>query len=354
MSAVGTSPYAGLEPDMWRSLLARAAVFHAVRASLARLTDITDQMRAVQLVLLELDLLARNLAGLDCDDSTAVDSVVRGWKQVIVQTIAGRPAGAEERALLLELQDRIGTAKVEDPFKELFESVQTQAGALYGPSWRPTRLSVAHTLSHPRNADLKLDPYAVTAVTRLPPDAQAAEVELRIFCDEFGPAAYAAVPMLLAHEFVCHVPARQGKAKNDSDFAEGFLDWAAHYFLDRWASKIDRQLAPAARRHADRLKGVLERRPDAPEVHARAMGHLAADNLVAWLEGDLGLSTEESEARVARLAVQLNVLDRPLDLKDRFVGFLSYSDLPPQMQEALRSWVADSVKAEQLLEVDVR
>src|SRR4051812_48515962 len=119
MSPVGTSPYAGLEPIMWRSLLARAAVFHAVRASLARLTDATDQMQAVQLVLLELDLLARNLSALDCDDATAVATVVRDWKEILVQAIAKKPAGEEERTLLLELQERIQTANMDDPFKEL-------------------------------------------------------------------------------------------------------------------------------------------------------------------------------------------------------------------------------------------
>ncbi|MEV6273549.1 hypothetical protein AB0L64_40710 [Kribbella sp. NPDC051936] len=351
MSTAGTSPYVLLEPPLWRSLLARAAIFRSARAALARLTMATEGMQAVQLVLIELDLAARKLADLDCDDDTAVETLAREWLAVITQTIDGKPAGPDERQLLIELQTLVSAASVDDPFGELFEAVQAQAEALYGAGWRRSRLSVAHMLSHPRNADLAADPYAVTAMTPWPPDAQSAEVELRIFCDKFGPAAYAAVPMVLTHEFVCHVPAHQDKAKNDSDFAEGFLDWAAYYFLDQWASKIDAQLAPAARQHAERLKAVLERRPEAPEVHARAIGHMAARCLIAWLERDRGLSKDESIARVARLAVQLNLVDRPLDVKDHFVGLLSWQDPPPPLAEALRSWVADPTEAERLLEV---
>jgi hypothetical protein len=351
MSPGSTSPYIQLEPALWRSLLARAAIFRSTRAALARLTVATQHMQAVQLVLIELDLAARRLADLDCDDVTAVATLARDWTAVITHTIDGRPAEPDERQLLIELQELVTTASVDDPFSELFEAVQAQAEALYGEYWRRSRLSVAHMLSHPRNADLAADPYAVTAMTPWPPDAQSAEVELRIFCDKFGPAAYAAVPMLLTHEFVCHVPAHQDKAKNDSDFAEGFLDWAAYYFLDQWATKIDPQLAPAAREHAERLKAVLERRPEAPEVHARATGHMAAKYLVAWLERDRGMSRDESIARVARLAVQLNLVDRPLDLKDQLVSLLSWQDPPPPLAEALRCWVADPSKAERLLEV---
>ena len=69
----------------------------------------------------------------------------------------------------------------------------------------------------------------VTAMTPWPPDIEAV-VELHVHHDDFGPAAFAALPILLTHECVCHVPARQDRASNDSTFAEGLLDWVSDVF----------------------------------------------------------------------------------------------------------------------------
>lgn len=344
------SPYSSLEPMMWRRLLARAAVYHATRATLARWCDEVDRYDALRLVMIELDMVAYQCSGVDGDDLAVVADVVRQWEEVIARTLSREHVEQEALRLLEDLRGKVGSATGDDPFDLLFHGIQAQAEALYGTYWRPSRLSIAHSRSHPRGADLAQDPYPITAVTAWPPQPHEAKVELQICCEKFGPAAFAALPILLTHEFVCHVPARQKEAKNDSEFAEGLLDWAAYYFLHRWAGKIDPELAPAARTHADRLKHVLASRAASPTVRARRMGHDAAENLVGWLEQECRLPIDECETRVALLAVQLNQVERPLDIKDQFVSRLSWPPIPPPLDERLRAWVAGGTRAEQLLD----
>jgi hypothetical protein len=144
---------------------------------------------------------------------------------------------------------------------------------------------------------------------------------------------------------VCHVPARQDRAKNDSTFAEGLLDWAAYHFFELWAAKLDLDFAPAAQQHATELRRVLTRSAD-PAGSARRFGHEAADTVAAWLEDEPLLegkpprSREESRTLVANLAVLLNQEDRPLRDKELFVSRLD-APLPPDVKAAIHDWVDD-------------
>ena len=176
---------------------------------------------------------------------------------------------------------------------------------------------------------------------------------MRIECEMFGPAAFAALPLLLTHECICHVPARQDRAANDSPFAEGFLDWAAYVYYENWVVKLDHTFAPAARRHAELLRGILTSDPGR-EGDARRTGHQAARNLQTWFEVACGHQAAEAMLTVARLAVQLNIVDRSLEDKDHFVSLLGWP-LPPPLQEALHAWEADdtAAEAEALLDVAV-
>jgi hypothetical protein len=342
----GESPYRLLEPVKWRGLLARAAVFHATRAVLGRLCDLADQVVAVRVVVLQLSITAQELAGHCPDDTAMVGRVTAEWEAALDRTLALERLDSRARTLLTEVRRLLRHACCGDPFRTIFEGIEAQAHALYGEAWRPAALSVAHTRSHPRGADA--DPYGVTAATPWPPQPDRAEIELQIFCEEFGPAAFAAVPMLLTHECVCHVPARQDRAKNDSEFAEGLLDWAAYHFLNLWAVKLDPQLAPAARQHARRLEDVLTRQSRTREGMARRVGHDAAEALLVWFESDCGLSPEESRNRVAHLAVELNLVDCSLLRKDNFVSRLSWP-LPPDLDKTLREWMVSRTPAAQLL-----
>lgn len=332
---------------MWRALLARAAVFHATRTKLSALCDMS-RGGPVQGALRELEMWAQECSGREADDETTVAWVVQQWDAALTRTLGLQYLDAAARDLLTEVQTLVRLACGADPFGKLFAGISSLAGALYGSAWRPATLWVAHIRSHPRGVTPHLDPYVVTATTPWPPDEAQAVVELHVFCDEFGPAAYAALPMLLTHECVCHVPARQDRAKNDSAFAEGFLDWAAYFFLDQWAGKLDTEFAPAARRHAHKLRHLLTSSVDTPEGRARLVGHEAAETLLAWFEEACGLGCHESRLRVAQLAVQLNQVQRPLHDKEHFVSRLG-SPIPPDLADALKDWEAGRTTAEALL-----
>jgi hypothetical protein len=343
------SPYALLEPCIWRSLLARAAVFHATRRMLGHLCDLADQVKAVEMILDQLQLRAQEVSEED-DDATAVARVVAAWDGDLSRVLELKRLEVDVLRLLAEVRASLDHACGADPFRAMFDAVAREARALYGSAWRPVVLSLAHIRSHPRNAHPAADPYAVTATTAWSeiPGEEAAQVELQIFGERFGPAAYAAVPMLFTHECVCHVPARQDRVKNDSAFAEGLLDWAAYHFLGLWAVKLDREFGPTARKHAERLKSVLTGRYTTREGAARQVGHDAAGNLAAWFESECAMSADESFHRVARLAVELNMVDRALVAKENLVSLL-YSP-PPKVEQDLHSWVLGTMTTEQLLD----
>lgn len=338
------SPYAGLEPWMWRNLLARASVFHATRARLSELCDHIDQGGAVQAALLDLEMWAQEFAANDVDDETTVTNVVAAWDRQLTERLGRAQLDAGARDLLAEVQELVRLASWDDPFQETFARITALASVIYGAAWRSATLGVAHIGRPPREGG---DPYAVTASTPWPPTATEAEVELLIQCDRFGPAAFAALPMLLIHECICHVPARQDCAANDSTFAEGLMDWVAYHYHEHWAVKLDPKLAPAARLHAGSLRQLLTRANSAAG-RARRIGHQAAENLRAWFEIDRGQHYQESPVSVALLAVQLNQVDRDLAAKDQFVSLLG-SALPPSVEDALRAWDSGLLEAEALL-----
>jgi hypothetical protein len=348
LTPMPASPYLDLEPEMWRSLLARAAVFHATRTRLSALCDSATNA-AVQRALLDLDMQIRDTCANESDDDALVAGVVKAWDCGLTQLLEHHTLDTESRELLVTLRELVRSASGSDPFRQLFMGVTSMASALYGSAWRPATLHLCHIRSHPRGGPLEADPYALTATTPWPPDEVHAAVEVHVYPDAFGPAAYAALPMFLTHECVCHVPARQDRAKNDSPFAEGLLDWAAYFFLEQWAGKLDRELAPAARKHARKLRSLLTSRVDTPEGRARQVGHDAAETLLTWYEETYDLDRHDCELRVARLAVQINKLDRPLRAKDNLVSRLSWP-IPPDLDETLRAWEAGHLPDAALLQ----
>lgn len=349
MTMPGSSPYGGLEPPMWRSLLAEAAVFHATRGVLGRLCDMAAHEDTVKVMLLNLGRAARRFSRQEDDDGAAVAAVVAAWAQDLSSALDDPELEEDTRRLLTETLHRLDQAACQDPFLPMLRAVESQARELYGEHWRPAALSLAHRRSHPRGADPAHDPYAVTAKTPWPPSPTQAQVELHIFADRFGPAAYAALPTLLTHECVCHVPARQDEAKNDSEFAEGFLDWVAYEYLRLWAMKLDPELGPTMRKHAERLKEILDGDITTRVGMARVCGHDAARELEGWFETEYDITLDESRKRVLRLAVELNVVDRPLRLKNNFVSQLR-KPFPPYLDKALREWHEQAVTGEELLD----
>jgi hypothetical protein len=338
------SPYTDLEPVMWSNLLARAAVFYAARTRLSELSDRINRDGVVLLALLGLETWAREVAARNLDDASTVTAVVTEWDVELAQALSRTQLDAESRDFLVDLRELVRSTCCDDPFQQLFARIAALSSVVYGDAWRSATLQVGHIGRPPREGR---DPYAVTAVTPWPPDKSGMEVRLHIHPDRFGPAAFAALPMLLVHECVCHVAARQDRAANDSTFAEGLLDWVAYRYLEYWAVKLDRELAPAARKHAESLRVVLAG-ADTPEGWARRVGHHAAEYLRAWFEAECEHDPLESPLRVAQLAVELNKVDRSLADKDIFVSMLG-PPVPPILGAALRKWESGELTAAELL-----
>src|SRR5262249_51269643 len=250
-----------------------------------------------------------------------------------------------------DLRELAGSVCADDPITGIFTRIESLAGQIYGEAWRPATLTLAPLARHPLGLDLDRDPYAVTAEISWPPEPPPAEVVLWIY-DGFGPAAYAAIPILLIHECVCHVAAGQEKAKNDSQFAEGFLDWVGYHFLRLWATKLDPLSASAAEDHAERL-GQLRADQVSPEVRrARKLGRQAAGDLLSWFQSECQMEREESCHRVALLAVELNLARRPIAAKDQFVSLLALP-FPPEVAEKLHAWKDGRATPDELLDLAV-
>ena len=341
-------PYRKLSPAQWRRMLARAAVFHATRGRLGRLCELTHDA-AVRAVLAELDRAVRTCARGDTDDRAMVAAVVRTWVASFGEIQSWEDIAPDTAELLADLQEAVGSACAENPFEAIFTRIVSLSSQLYGDSWRPATLTVAHLRKHPRESDVDRDPYAVTALTPWPREVPA-EILLWIYDDGFGPAAYAAIPILLIHECVCHVAASQEEAKNDSQFAEGFLAWAGYHFLRIWAAQLDPLSAAAVQEHADRLGQVLADRAEPTERKARNFGKLAARELHSWFQSECQLGPEESGNRVAMLAVELNRAERPIAEKDRFVSLLK-SPFPPRVHKKLRDWNDGLATSDELLDL---
>jgi hypothetical protein len=334
------TPYAELEPVRWRNILAKGAIYHALRTRLVALGDLVEQGGPVQGAFIDLAMHVNDCAARDLDDEETVRRVVAAWDAVLTNKLGMAQLEDDVRELLTAARTLARHACATDPFRRMFEQINRYAGAIYGEGWRPPTLMLAHILGHPRSSTPKDDPYVVTAMcTPSSGDADIAAVQLLICCDEFGPAAYAAVPSLLVHELVCHVAAKQDLVKNDSVFAEGLMDWAAYYYLDMWASKIDAGLSQAARMHAQKLRDLLVKHGTA-EGRARKLGHAGAETLRTWFECEFDRDADEAKATVSWLAVRLNQVDRPLVEKEVFVTKLS-DPMPPDLETALRMWDAD-------------
>jgi len=355
---IAGSPYVDLDRGRWRSILARAAVFRAARATLAEFTDEIDEGGPALQVLLALEEEAQELLAEadDVDDHQLVGLMVQAWDARLAARLENK-LDDRLRRLLGEIRGLLSTACATDPFEEIFRRVTEMARGIYRDDWRSASLKLALLGQPPRGG---ADPYRVTAATEWADGGDGASVELGVHDEGFRPADFAALPMLIIHECVSHVPARQeGKVANDSTFAEGLLDWVAYDLHEQWAGTLDSVLAPAARLHASRLCFFLKQ-ARSEEGSARRRGHRAAENLRSWFEQhDLAQqhfdgqvrSSELATMNVVRLATQLNVVDRPPSVKDNFVALLGWP-FPPTVERALEAWLADEITAEALLDVE--
>src|SRR5207244_1140418 len=122
---------AGLEPAGWRSLLARAAVFHATRRMLGNLCDLAERVRAVEMVLDQLQLRAQEVSEED-DDATAVAQVVTAWDGDLSRVLELRRVEADVLRLLAEVRAALEHACGGGPVHGLFRGVRRGDPGLYG------------------------------------------------------------------------------------------------------------------------------------------------------------------------------------------------------------------------------
>ena len=318
----GVGSLSQLDQPTANELLVRGALWRGADGHL----DDFDNLRLgnrpiVPIVLARIDsaaAIARQATscGQALTEATAfIDKALRHEIQV------GAGLRADETAVLDALCNACSAAQVADPFEALFETIAPCAAGLYDTDWPPVALSTRRFASAG-------GAYGVSAFT-LPASAANGPVEvvLRIDPDAFGPKSYAAIPALLIHECVCHVatwmPVPPPSPDNGSPFAEGFMDFAADYYRALWSSELG-ALAPIVEQHGQQLFAEIEQR-GGPLSVGRRRGRHAAQVMKHQLVAQVGSTPAEASRLVARLAVELNVVPRPLAIKDRFVEHLPRS-----------------------------
>ncbi len=325
-------------------MLGRGALLAALASRLGELHEWRSRP-AVQQAITGLHMDADAAAAAAQDDDEVVAKIVAHWRMRVAELIDSLGADAVERTVLEEAHALAERAVAEDPFRDLFDQVSLAASRLYADAWQPPVLELEKLIEHPRTPDPN-DPYGLTASLARNGEPQ---VVMQIHHDGLGPAAFAAIPSLLAHECVCHVSARQrGERCNTSVFAEGFMDWAASYFLTIWMPTIDPHLCPAALEHAESFRALLCR-PSTPHGAARMRGRRAAERLAAWLMSERRLPAEEARVKVARLAVDLNACDVELAHKDRLVTHMNAYDYDPLFVQLLTAALEDRERASEIV-----
>lgn len=327
----GGLPYASVSsPAAWRVLLARGALLRACAPRIALLHDLSFAYDSVDGAVKDL-AKAAGAARATASDSAAVTAASNQWR-IAIDDWLNNPgtATSEERTLLDEVARLCASATPADPFKAIFHAICDLSAEIYGDRWPAPTLMLDDLPAHPRTPP---DYYAVTAKTT---PAQPPVVRLLIHPRGLGPATFAALPGLLAHECICHVPARQDRVKNDSSFAEGLMDWAATYFFERSMARLLPDLNAAASAHASPF-GALFASPQTKPGRARLFGRLAANNLVSLTISELGVSPPQAKAIVARVARDLNCVAASIDEKDRRVADIAgLSELPALLSAVLK------------------
>lgn len=265
------------------------------------------------------------------DDAQAIVQAAADWSTKLDAAIdTGASGGDPTVAVVQGLRSDISTLQHVDRFEELFIAVTDHAAEVYGDAWVDPTFRLDWLDEPPRNG---ADPYGFDALTLTGPPPM---IELSIYPDGLGPAAYSALPWVMVHEAVCHVAARPiGTPDNASSFAEGFMDWAAAHFFRSWMSALNPPLAPMALDHQARFDPFVTR-PTTAMGAARIQGRQAANTLMTWVETMHGKPNATARALVAALACQLNVVDgHPLEAKDAFVARIIDPSRPPGFETAL-------------------
>jgi hypothetical protein len=325
-----------MPPKFQAALRAKLAVLHAWRRSILDLEGFFDTPDG-RFVHATLD---RGIRSILADEGGAEHSTAWLGNHLLeeIDEVGRLATDPDAKLLLAELRDSLLDMSPEDHLARTFSLVSTLAQGLYGEAWSTPRLTVAR-FARERRVDV------TTAVH----DGDSREVKVIMNIESLSPVDFATLPQRMAHACIVHlINPLDGTA--DSVFLEGFMDWASRYFCSRWASSVDPLMASSIRQLATR---PMFR---APEVQGRMqrLGSLLAENLVNWLERTGGLNIADSQARVAQLAVDLNKVDRPVEMKDDFVLLCHHMSISPVMESRLLLWLNDRMTPEQLLDETIQ
>jgi hypothetical protein len=198
-----------------------------------------------------------------------------------------------------------------DPWDPIFKYVSDQAAMLFGDRWPGVRFEIAGATGPYYRDSSKLYANACTDM-RIGKPNDCPAVRVGIWDEKFNRETYAAIYALLVHELVCHVasPRVDCGDPNASVFAEGFADWAAEKWFERWLPEMDVKLRPAARHFGGDMISLGRDRDGGNDYwKPRFVGHKAAENVVALLQ-EAGIAPALAIDRVMVLARELTLLIR--------------------------------------------
>lgn len=235
-----------------------------------------------------------------------------------------------------------------EPWGPIFAYAASQAAMLFGDRWPGVRFEIAGATGPYYREKRKLYANASTDM-RVGILDDCPVVRVGIWDMKFNPGTYSAIFGLLVHELVCHVasPRVECDDPNASIFAEGFADWAAEKWFERWLSSMEVELRPAARKWG---RDIIQLGPDPdggnPYWEPRSRGRIAAQIVVDLLL-DADIAEDLAIDRVLSMARELIPLDVDPFEKDLFVG--SLGDIGSVMRERLIRWGHGKCSVDELL-----
>jgi hypothetical protein len=248
-----------------------------------------------------------------------------------------------ESDILRRLRDLVSSFDGPDPIEDLFAELRERTEAIYGGRTREARLSRQWLSEHPKGPPSPSDypdPYHIDAVTS--PGVREALVELQVHLDGFDALSFLALPALLTHELVCHAHAREEGNNQQSFWADGVMEWVASFFWKRWLFDLGLPTGIATRQ-GEHL-GAARMTP------WRQGGITAAEVTRDWLAEDPSVrSPGVAEPLMAKLALEVNLLEAPLLDKDTLASRMANIRGDLGLQRALTNWRSGALRIEALL-----
>jgi hypothetical protein len=328
----------GGKEEWLRSLYLRASIIWVFREELINLE--LGQSPWLDSILREAYLVAGLQAHRFADTSDAFGASMRIVRNTIEQRM--ELSGPDpELSRLLELTSN---ARPCDAIRKIFDKLSRDARNLYreGPR-RRIQFDRERLSNHPRGPAAHgsfPDRYHLDAQTAV--RGPRSLIELQVHLAGFDAPGLLAIPALLTHELVCHAYADEDCNDLQSIWAEGVMDWAAHFYFTQWSVLLDMPYA-LVKSHGESL---WEQRMS----RARTTGRFIADALVQWLASETSVrSLAVAEKVTARFAVEVNVAAAPLLSKDALAARIANIRTDPPLQQDFRDWRAHRRSAGEMI-----